>query len=155
MHCKNRELILLLVLFEKNYKMDYWLIKSEPNTYSWDDLVKLGKDHWDGVRNFQARNNIQSMKPGDLCLFYHSVNEKSVVGIAEVVSDPYNDPTTEDNRWYVVDVEPRDKLKKPVSLAEIKKDERLSGMVLIRNSRLSVQPVKKEEFDMILALSEK
>lgn len=134
--------------------MQYWLIKSEPTTYSWDDFVALGRDHWDGVRNFKARNNIKAMKVGDLCLFYHSVNEKSVVGIAEVVREYYPDPTTDDHRWYVMDVVPVRKLKRPVTLAEVKADERLSNMVLVTHSRLSVQPVRKEEFDLIIALSE-
>ncbi len=135
--------------------MNYWLIKSEPNTYSWDDLVRLGRDHWDGVRNFKARNNIKQMKVGDLCLFYHSVNEKSVVGIVEVVKEYYKDPTTDDHRWYVMDVVPVRKLKKPVSLAEVKADDRLTEMQLVKYSRLSVQGVKKEEFDIILELSER
>ena len=135
--------------------MNYWLIKSEPNTYSWDDLVKLGQDHWDGVRNFKARNNIKQMKVGDLCLFYHSVNEKAIVGIAEVVKEYYNDPTTDDHRWYVMDVVPARKLKKAVTLAEVKADERLSEMQLVKYSRLSVQSVKKEEFDIIIELSER
>lgn len=134
--------------------MNYWLIKSEPNTYSWDDLVRLKRDHWDGVRNYQARNNLKAMKPGDLALFYHSVNEKSVVGIAECVSDPYADPTTEDDRWVVVDFVPKTALKKPVSLEVIKNNPELSEMVLVKNTRLSVQPVKKQEFELILALSE-
>ncbi len=134
--------------------MNYWLIKSEPNTYSWDDLVKLGRDHWDGVRNYAARNNMREMKVGDLALFYHSVNDKCVVGIAKVVKEHYQDPTTEDDRWSVVDFEPERKLKRAVTLDEIKKDDRLSEMVLVNNSRLSVQPVKREEFDIILALSE-
>lgn len=135
--------------------MNYWLIKSEPNTYSWGDLVKLGRDHWDGVRNFKARNNIKQMKVGDLCLFYHSVNKKSVVGIAEVVKEYYKDPTTDDHRWYVMDVVPVRKLKRPVTLAEVKADDRLSEMQLVRYSRLSVQVVKKEEFDIILEMSER
>ncbi|WP_420317967.1 EVE domain-containing protein [Ekhidna sp.] len=135
--------------------MNYWLIKSEPNTYSWDDLVRLGRDHWDGVRNFKARNNIKQMKVGDLCLFYHSVNEKAVVGIAEVVKEYYQDPTTDDHRWYVMDVVPVRKLRKPVTLAEVKADDRLSDMQLVKYSRLSVQSVKKEEFDIILELSER
>lgn len=135
--------------------MNYWLIKSEPNTYSWDDLVKLGRDHWDGVRNFKARNNIKQMKVNDLCLFYHSVNEKSVVGIAEVVKEYYKDPTTDDHRWYVMDVVPLRKLKRPVTLAEVKADDRLSDMQLVRYSRLSVQAVKKEEFDIVLEMSER
>ncbi|MEQ6166834.1 MULTISPECIES: EVE domain-containing protein [unclassified Ekhidna] len=135
--------------------MNYWLIKSEPNTYSWDDLVKLGRDHWDGVRNFKARNNIKQMKVGDLCLFYHSVNEKAIVGIAEVVKEYYQDPTTDDHRWYVMDVVPKEKLKRPVTLAEVKADERLSEMQLVKYSRLSVQAVKKEEFDIIIEMSER
>ena len=133
--------------------MNYWLIKTEPNTYSWDDFVKLGRDHWDGVRNFKARNHMKSMKVGDQALFYHSVNEKSVIGIAEVVREYYPDPTTDDHRWYVVDFVPVEKLSRPVTLQEIKADERLSDMVLVRQSRLSVQPVRKEEFDLILSLS--
>lgn len=135
--------------------MNYWLIKSEPNTYSWDDLVKLGRDHWDGVRNYQARNNIRKMQQGDLCLFYHSVNEKSVIGIAEVVTDHYPDPTTDDDRWSVVDVVPVRKLKRPVTLADVKAEDRLSEMQLVKNTRLSVQEVKKEEFDIVLELSER
>ena len=132
--------------------MNYWLIKSEPNTYSWDDFVKLKRDHWDGVRNYQARNNLQAMKKGDLALFYHSVNEKSVVGIAEVVKEFYPDPTIDDDRWVVVDLVPKQKLKKPVTLAQVKEDKRLENMVLVKNSRLSVQPVRKEEFDVVVGL---
>ena len=134
--------------------MNYWLIKSEPNTYAWEDLVERGKDHWDGVRNYQARNNLKNMKQGDLAFFYHSVNEKRIVGIAECVSAPYPDPTTEDERWVVVDFVPKQKLKKPISLQEIKEKEELSDMVLVKHTRLSVQPVKKEEFDLIVAMSE-
>lgn len=134
--------------------MNYWLIKSEPNTYSWDDFVKLGRDHWDGVRNYAARNNMREMKVGDLAFFYHSVNDKCVVGIAKVVKEHYQDPTTDDDRWSVVDLVPERKLTKPVTLDDIKTDERLSEMVLVNNSRLSVQPVKREEFDIIIAMSE-
>jgi len=134
--------------------MNYWLIKSEPNTYSWDDLVAKGRDHWDGVRNFKARNNIKRMKEGDLCLFYHSVNEKAIVGIARVVKEYYPDPTTDDHRWYVMDVVPERKLKRPVTLAEIKADERLQDMQLVKYPRLSVQEVSKEAFDIIIAMSE-
>lgn len=134
--------------------MQYWLIKSEPNTYSWDDLVKLGQDHWDGVRNYAARNNMKLMKEGDLALFYHSVNGKEVIGIAKVVREHYPDPTTDDDRWVVVDFVPQEKLKKPISLETIKADSQLQEMVLVNNSRLSVQPVKKEEFDRVIALSE-
>ena len=134
--------------------MNYWLIKTEPDTFSWDDLVKKKREHWDGVRNFKARNNIKAMKLGDLCLFYHSNVGKEVIGIAEVVKEHYPDHTAEDGKWYMMDVAPVRKLKRPVTLAEVKADERLSQMKLVTNSRLSVQPVKPEEFEMILALSE-
>lgn len=133
--------------------MNYWLIKSEPNEYSWDDLVKLGRDHWDGVRNYAARLHMKNMKVGDLAFFYHSVNEKSIVGIAECVREYYPDPTTDDDRWVVVDFVPKEKLNRAVTLAEIKADDRLQEMALIRISRLSVQPVKKEEFDIILEMA--
>jgi predicted RNA-binding protein with PUA-like domain len=134
--------------------MNYWLIKSEPSTYSWDDFVAKGRDHWDGVRNYQARNFMKEMKVGDLALFYHSVKEKSVVGVAKVVREHYQDPTTEDDRWVVVDFEPEMKLKKPVSLEEIKSETVLAEMVLLKNSRLSVQPVVEEEFSQIIKMSE-
>lgn len=133
--------------------MNYWLIKSEPNAYSWDDFVKLGRDHWDGVRNYAARKHMKDMKVGDLALFYHSVNEKSIVGVAEIVKEYYQDPTTDDDRWVVVDLVPKEKLKRPVTLAEIKADERLSEMILIKIARLSVQPVKQEEYDIIMELA--
>ena len=134
--------------------MAYWLIKSEPNTYSWDDFVKLGRDHWDGVRNYQARNNLKTMLAGDLALFYHSVNEKAVVGLAEVVREFYPDPTSTNDAWVVVDLVPIQKLKNSVTLAMIKEDDRLSEMVLVKNSRLSVQPVSQEAFDIIIGMSE-
>jgi len=134
--------------------MNYWLIKSEPNTYSYDDLVKKGKDHWDGVRNYAARNHMKAMKKGDLAFFYHSVDDKEIVGIAECVTEFYQDPTTDDDRWVVVDFAPKQKLKKPVSLDEIKKEPALANMILLKISRLSVQPVTKEEFDYILKMSE-
>ncbi|MBV6642979.1 MAG: EVE domain-containing protein [Cyclobacteriaceae bacterium] len=134
--------------------MNYWLIKSEPGTYSWDDLERDKKTLWDGVRNFQARNNMKAMKVGDLCLYYHSVNEKQVIGVAKVVKEFYPDPTAKEGDWVVVDVAPEQKLNKPVTLAQVKAEERLSDMVLVRNSRLSVQPVKKEEFDMIIAMGQ-
>ncbi len=133
--------------------MNYWLIKSEPNAYSWDDLVRLKRDHWDGVRNYQARNNLKAMAPGDLAFFYHSVNEKRIVGIAECASEFYQDPTTDDDRWVVVDFIPKEPLDSPVTLEQIKADDRLSEMVLVKNTRLSVQPVTKEEFHIILSLS--
>lgn len=134
--------------------MNYWLIKSEPDVFSWDDLVKNKREPWNGVRNFRARNYIKEMKIGDQCLFYHSNIGKEVVGIAEVVKEYYPDHTAEDGKWYMMDVAPVRKLNRPVTLAEVKADERLSAMKLVTNSRLSVQPVKPEEFDMILAKSE-
>ena len=123
--------------------MNYWLIKTEPNTYSWDDLVKDKETYWDGVRNYQARNNMKAMEVGDLCLYYHSVNEKSVVGVAKVVKAHYQDPTTDDDRWVAVDVVPETALNTPVTLAMVKNEPDLSEMVLVNNSRLSVQPVKR------------
>jgi len=134
--------------------MNYFLIKTEPSTYSWDDFVKLGRDHWDGVRNFKARKYIKEMKMGDWCLFYHSVKEKSVIGIAEVVKEYYPDHTAEEKHWYMMDIVPVRKLKRPVTLAEIKADVRLEKMRLVTNSRLSVQPVRKEEFDSVMEMSE-
>ena len=133
--------------------MNYWLVKTEPGAYSWDDFVKLGRDHWDGVRNYQARNNLKLMKEGDEVLFYHSVNAKEVVGIAKVVREFYQDPTTDDDRWVAVDMEPLKKFENPVTLAQIKADERLKDIALIRNSRLSVMPVDKTHFDIILSKS--
>lgn len=134
--------------------MNYWLVKSEPGTYSWDDFVKLGRDHWDGVRNYQARNNLKLMEVGDRVLFYHSVKDKQVVGIAEVVKAFYQDPTTSDDRWVVVDLVPVKKLEKPVTLAEIKADRALEGFALIRHSRLSVMPVDKKHYQIILDKSQ-
>lgn len=133
--------------------MNYWLVKSEPGTYSWDDFVKLGRDHWDGVRNYQARNNMKLMKVGDEVFFYHSVNEKQVVGIAKVVKEFYQDPTTDDERWVVVELVPERKLNKPVTLGQIKGDTRLENIALVKNSRLSVMPISKEHFNIILEMS--
>jgi predicted RNA-binding protein with PUA-like domain len=135
--------------------MNYWLLKSEPNDYSWEDLLRDGKTYWDGVRNYQARNFMKEMKNGDLVLFYHSVNEKRIVGIARIVGEFYQDPSTDDERWVAVDIVPVRSLEKPVTLAEIKADKKLEDMVLVRNSRLSVQPVRKEEFDLIMGKIEK
>lgn len=133
--------------------MAYWLIKSEPGTYSWADLVRDRRTVWDGVRNFQARNNLRAMQRGDLALFYHSVNERSVAGVARVASAPYADPKAPD--WTVVDVEPAFALARPVSLDEIKTQKGLKDMVLLKQSRLSVQPVQKAEFDAIVKLGGK
>jgi len=140
------------VLNEQKFKMNYWLIKTEPGNYSWEDLKKDKHTFWDGVRNYQARNNLKSMKNGDLCLFYHSVKEKSVIGVAKVIKEYYQDPTTDDDRWVAVDVELDTELKNRVTLDQIKSDSRLEQMVLVNNSRLSVQPVKNEEFDLIIGM---
>ena len=135
--------------------MKYWLIKSEPGAYSWDDFVKLGRDHWDGVRNYQARNNMMEMKVGDQALFYHSVHEKNVVGIAEVVAEHQQDPLTDDERWRCVEFAPVRALARPVNLAEVKEEKSLKDMVLVNNTRLSVQPVLKKEFEKVLKMGEK
>ncbi|HZI26323.1 MAG TPA: EVE domain-containing protein [Chryseolinea sp.] len=132
--------------------MNYWLVKSEPGTFSWDDLVRDKKTVWDGVRNFQARNNLKNMKKGDLTFFYHSGEDKAIVGIGKIVKEGYPEP--KDNNWIAVDIASDKKLKKPVTLAQIKADKRLADMVLVRASRLSVQPVEADEFDLIMALSE-
>lgn len=134
-------------------KMNYWLIKSEPSSYSWEEFEKDKRTFWSGVRNYAARNNLRSMKKGDLCFFYHSNEGTEIVGIAKVVKEAYQDSTTEDSNWVMVDVVPYKKLKKPVTLATIKADGRLNNMALIKNSRLSVQPVTKEEWEIILGLA--
>lgn len=133
--------------------MNYWLVKSEPFKYSWGQLEKDGQTFWDGVRNYQARNNLKAMQQGDLVLFYHSNEGLEVVGIAQVVKEHYQDPTTEDARWVVVDLAPYKKLKNPVTLEQIKADDRLQQIALVRQGRLSVMPLQKEEFDVILELS--
>lgn len=132
--------------------MNYWLMKTEPGTFSWDDLVRDKKAIWDGVRNFQARNNLQAMKKGDLAFIYHSMSDKAVIGIAEVTKENFPDP--KDKEWTAVEIKPLEKLKNPVDLGAIKKEKRLANMVLVKNSRLSVQPVKKEEFDLVIGMSE-
>ncbi len=132
--------------------MNYWLVKSEPFKYSWDDLVKDGSTYWDGVRNYQARNNLKAMKKGDLVLYYHSNEGKEVVGVAKVTREFYQDPTTDDDRWVVVDIEPVERLNTPVTLADIKQQERLKDIPLITQSRLSVMPVTKKHFDTILQM---
>lgn len=134
--------------------MNYWLVKSEPFKYSWDDFVKEGKSVWDGVRNYQARNNMMAMKAGDWVFFYHSNEGMEVVGLAEVRKEHFPDPTTEDPRWVVVELVPIKKLAKTVTLKTMKADDRLSGLALIKQSRLSVTPVAKAEFDIILSLAE-
>ena len=132
--------------------MQHWLVKSEPEKYAWADLVRDGHTMWDGVRNYQARNNMQQMQPGDLVLYYHSVSEKAVVGIAKVEKAAYPDPTVDDDRWVVVDLVPFRDFKDPVTLEQIKQDKRLENIALLRQSRLSVMPLTGEEFDILLAL---
>ncbi len=130
--------------------MKYWLVKSEPHKYSWDDLKKDGWTYWDGVRNYQARNNLRAMQVGDLVLYYHSNEGLAVVGVARVTKEAYQDPTTADERWSVVDIEPVETLAAPITLSEMKQDKKLQDMVLIKQSRLSVMPVMKKEFDLII-----
>ncbi|TKK68241.1 EVE domain-containing protein [Ilyomonas limi] len=134
--------------------MAYWLIKSEPSKYSWEQFVKDKKTFWDGVRNYAARNNLRAMKKGDQLFYYHSNEGTEIVGIAEVVKEAYQDPTTDDTNWVVVDVKPVKKLKKPVSLAQIKGDKRLADMALVKLSRLSVQPVTTGEWITVLEMAD-
>lgn len=132
--------------------MKHWLVKSEPFKYSWDDLLKDKSTMWDGVRNYAARNNLKEMKKGDLVLFYHSNEGLEIVGIAEVSKEYYGDPTTTEDAWVVVDLKPKATMKKPVSLAALKADERFSTLELIRLSRLSVSKVTLNEFKEILQM---
>lgn len=132
--------------------MAYWLVKSEPSVYPWSKLVADGRAVWDGVRNFEARNNLRAMKKGDLCLFYHSNEGKEIVGVARVVREAYQDPTTKED-WSVVDVEPVKALTAPLPLAAIKAHPTLKNMALVKRSRLSVVPVTKAELDAVLAAS--
>jgi len=133
--------------------MAYWLVKSEPFKYSWDQFIKDKKAVWDGVRNYAARNNLRSMKIGDQVLWYHSNKGLEIVGIAEVIKESYQDPTTEETAWLVVDLKPVRKLKKPVSLAQLKADSRLANMDIIRLGRLSVQTVKEEEWGIVMGMA--
>jgi predicted RNA-binding protein with PUA-like domain len=132
----------------------YWLVKSEPESYSWSDLVKDGKTSWTGVRNFAARNNLRSMKKGDIVAFYHSVSDKQIVGIAKVVGEAYPDKTAkkDEGEWSAVDLAPDKPLKSPISLEQIKNDSVLKNMALVRISRLSVTPVSETEYKRILEL---
>jgi predicted RNA-binding protein with PUA-like domain len=132
--------------------MNHWLVKSEPVKYSWEQFEKDGRTHWDGVRNFQARNNLQAMRSGDLVLYYHSNEGKAVVGIAKVVREAYPDPTADDPTWVVVDLAPESRFARPVTLEQIKKDATLQNIGLLRQSRLSVMPLRPEEFDVIVGL---
>ena len=132
--------------------MNYWLVKSDPDTYGWDELIKDETTRWDGVRSYAARNHLKGMKKGDRVLFYHSQINPSVVGIAKVVKGNYPDPTTEEDGWVCVDISADKALKKPVTLPQIKSDKRLKNMLLLKIGRLSVMPVTKDEFDAIVEL---
>ena len=134
-------------------KINYWLLKSEPDAWSFYDQVNEGTAMWDGVRNYQARNNLKKMRKNDLCFFYHSVSEKSIVGIVEVVKEFYPDPTDKSGSFVAIDVKAKLKLKKPVSLNQIKENKQLRDLALIKQSRLSVMEVSKKEWDIIIKMS--
>ena len=133
--------------------MNYWLIKSEPYKYSWDQMVADGSTYWDGVRSYPARAHLKAMKNGDLCLFYHSNEGKEIVGITRVIKEAYQDPTTEDEKWVAVDVEVVKPLNSSVTLAQIKSNDTLANMALVKQARLSVGPVQEFEFEKIIKLS--
>lgn len=134
--------------------MKYWLVKSEPDVYSWDQLVADGSTFWDGVRNYAARNNLRDMKVGDKLLYFHSGDEKQIVGLAEVIKEAYQDPTTEEDAWVCVDVKPVKKYAKPLTLKSIKQTESLKDIALIKLMRLSVVPILPEEFAIIESMVE-
>jgi len=136
----------------KKESQGHWLVKQEPEDYSWDDLVRDRSTQWSGVRNFQARNNLRQMKLGDAVFFYHSGKEKCVVGIASVSKAAYPDPTAKEDGWIAVDIKPQQRLPNPVSLADIKANAKLSDLLLVRQSRLSVMPVGESEFDEIVRM---
>lgn len=133
--------------------MAYWLVKSEPSKYSWDQFEKDGKTTWDGVRNYAARNNLRAMKKGDKVFYYHSNEGLEIVGLAEVITPAYQDPTTDDANWVVVDLKPYKRLKSPVGLATIKADKRLTDLDLVRLGRLSVGAVKDAEYKVLMELA--
>ncbi len=133
--------------------MKYWLVKSEPFKYSWAQFVKDKKTSWEGVRNYAARNNLKAMRQGDLVLYYHSNEGLEIVGLAEVVTEAYQDPTTTENAWVTVDLKPVTALKKPLTMKQVKADGRLANMALLRLSRLSVQEVQPEEWRVIMELA--
>lgn len=133
--------------------MAYWLVKSEPSTYSWNDLMKEKQTCWSGVRNYAARLHLRNMKKGDEAFFYHSNDGTDIVGIAKISKEAYPDPTTDDDRWVAVDLVPVKKLKAPVTLEAIKKEKRLADMALVRISRLSVQPVTEQEWKIVMGLA--
>ena len=134
--------------------MKYWLLKSEPNTWSWDDQIKEKIAMWDGVRNYQARNNLMSMRVNDLCFFYHSVNEKKIVGIVSITKEHYTDPTDKTKKFVAVDVKTKKTLKNPITLKQIKKEKKLSHLALIKQGRLSVMPIDKISWDLICKLGD-
>ena len=130
--------------------MNYWLLKTEPETFSWNDLIKQGTSIWDGVRNFQARNNLRKMKVGDIAFFYHSGKNPTIVGLTEIIKEHYPDPTAKGGDWSVVEVKPIRQLQRPITLHEIKQLQALQNMTLVNSSRLSVQPVLREEYNIIM-----
>jgi predicted RNA-binding protein with PUA-like domain len=132
--------------------MKYWLAKSDPDTYGWKELVRDGSTTWDGIRNFKARNFLREMKPGDLVLFYHSGDEKSVVGAMKILSEPHPDASADEDMWSAVDVAPAWALKSPVTLAQVKAEPSLKDIHLVREGRLSVMPLEKKDFDFIVSL---
>jgi predicted RNA-binding protein with PUA-like domain len=135
--------------------MAYWLVKSEPSVYSWEQFQKDGKTSWEGVRNYAARNHLKAMKKGDEVFYYHSNEGLSIVGIAKVIKEAYQDPTTTEEAWVTIDLKPVKSLKQPVSMKQIKTEQRLKDMALLRISRLSVQPVTEAEWKVVLELSGK
>jgi predicted RNA-binding protein with PUA-like domain len=142
-----------MLIFVKIFIMNYWLVKSEPSTYSWEQFVKDKKTTWDGVRNYAARIHLRAMKKGDEVLYYHSNEGMEIVGIAKVDKEAYQDPTIDDDKWVAVDLKSLKRLTKSVSLTQIKDDKRLQQMALVRISRLSVQPVSKDEWQRIMKMS--
>ena len=140
---------------KKKTNINYWLVKSEPSNWSWTNQQKEKTTMWDGVRNYQARNNLIKMKKKDLCFFYHSVNEKSIVGVVEVIKEFYPDPTDKTGKFVVVDVKAKYSIKKPVSLEQIKNNKKLHKIALVKQSRLSVMPITKLEWNIIIKMSEK
>ena len=135
-----------------NLPMQHWLVKQEPEKYPWTQFVKDKGTYWDGVRNYQARNNLRAMKKGDLVMYYHSVSEKAVVGVAKVTGEAYPDPTAKEGDWSVVDLKPLKAMAEPVTLERIKVDAKLAGIALIKQSRLSVMPLRAREFRRVLQL---
>jgi predicted RNA-binding protein with PUA-like domain len=144
--------VVVLCAFAYLWLMNYWLVKSEPFKYSWDQFVTDGQTHWDGVRNYGARNNLKAMAKGDKVLFYHSNEGLAIVGIAEVVTEAYQDPTTDDTNWVVVDLKPYKALPNPVTLAQLKQDKAFENMDLVRLGRLSVGKVTTAEYTKVLSL---